>query len=76
MNEFKAGFAAMQNNCILGIYGTSEEAISACREEIKKDWFSILCKKKLRKLFKKNRSNIALHKYAIFMISNYQEVNE
>lgn len=74
MNETR--YAAMQNDCIIAMCETEEEAISVCREEIKKDWFTILCKKKLRKLLKKNRSNIALHRYAVLTITSYKEIVE
>lgn len=74
MNDVR--YASMQNDCIIAMCETEEEAIRVCREEIKKDWFTIFCKKKLRKMLKKNCSNIALHRYAVFTVSSYKEIIE
>lgn len=67
-------YAAVQNGVILELYDSKEDAIEHVREEIKRDWLSILTRKKLRKLLKK-KDNVALHCYHVLQIVNIEEVN-
>lgn len=67
-------YAAVQNNVILNLYSTKKEAEDRVREEIKRDWLSIMLKKKLRKLLKRN-SNVALHTYSVLLIAEGSEIN-
>lgn len=66
-------YAAVQNGIILSIHESEEEARTRVNEEIKKDWLSILLKRKLRKLLRKS-GNIALHTYTILTISEVKEI--
>lgn len=68
-------FAAVQNGVILEIFDTREAALARVRAEIKRDWFSIMTRKKLRKLLKK-KDNIALHSYHVMQLVNVEEVTE
>lgn len=66
-------YAAVQNGVILSIHESEEEARTRVNEEIKKDWLSILLKRKLRKLLRKS-GNIALHTYTILTIAEVKEI--
>lgn len=67
-------FAAVQNGVILELHDTKDAAIERVRAEIKRDWLSIMTRKKLRKLLKK-KDNVALHCYHVLQIVNIEEVN-
>lgn len=66
-------FAAVQNGVILDTFDTKEEAHQRVQEELQRDWFSILMKRKLRKLLRKT-GNVALHKYHVITISEVEEI--
>lgn len=66
-------FAAVQNGVILDTFDSFDEAKDFIDEEIKKDFLSIMFKKKLRKLFKKN-GNVALHSYSVLKIQEVYEI--
>lgn len=66
-------YAAVQNGVILATFDTHEEAHTFIQEEIKKDWFTVMFTKKIRKLFKKN-GNVPMHSYTILHITRVQEV--
>lgn len=68
-------FAAVQNGVILELFDTRDAALARVRAEIKRDWFSIMTRKKLRKLLKK-KDNIALHAYHVMQLVDVQEVTE
>ena len=68
-------FAAVQNGVILEIFDSKDAALSRVRVEIKRDWLSIMARKKLRKLLKK-KDNISLHTYHVIQIVNVEEVSE
>lgn len=69
----KTVYAAVQNGVILSVFDTKEEARARVDDEIKKDWLSIMLKRKLRKLLKKT-GNVALHTYSVITISEVLEV--
>lgn len=58
-------FLAIQNSVILDCFSTKQEALDRISSEQSKDMLSIMVKRKLRKLFLKDPSNIALHRYSI-----------
>lgn len=66
-------FVAVQNGVILGIYDSHEEAFNRVKEEQRRDMFSIIFRRKFRKLFKKS-GNVALHHYEILTLTNAEEV--
>lgn len=66
-------YAAVQNGIILDTFDSFEEAKDYIDDEIKKDFLSIMFKRRLRKLFKKN-GNVALHSYSILTIKEVFEV--
>lgn len=66
-------YAAVQNGVILDIFESEKEATVRVDEEIRKDWLSIIVKKSLRKLLKKN-GNVALHRYSILVIDEVKEI--
>lgn len=66
-------YAAVQNGVILGTFDSEEEARALIEEEIKRDFISIMFKRKLRKLFRKS-GNVALHNYCIMTITEVNEV--
>lgn len=68
-------FAAVQNGVILELFDTREDALARVRAEIKRDWLSIMTRKKLRKLLKK-KDNISLHSYHVMRLVNVEEVTE
>lgn len=68
-------YAAVQNGVILEILDTRDAALARVRAEIKRDWLSIMTRKKLRKLLKK-KDNISLHTYYVMQIVNVEEVSE
>lgn len=67
-------YAAVQNGVILELLDTKEAALERVRAEIKRDWLSIMTKKKLRKLLNK-KDNISLHVYHVMQVVNVEEVN-
>jgi uncharacterized protein (DUF302 family) len=67
-------FAAVQNGVILELFDTKDAAIERVHAEIKRDWLSIMTRKKLRKLLKK-KDNVSLHCYHVLQIVNIEEVN-
>lgn len=67
-------FAAVQNGVILELFDTKDAALARVRSEIKRDWLSIITRKKLRKLLK-NKDNISLHTYYVMQVVNVEEVN-
>lgn len=68
-------FAAVQNGVILEIFDTHDAAFARVKAEIKRDWFSIMTRKKLRKLLKK-KDNVSLHSYHVMQLANVEEVTE
>lgn len=66
-------FAAVQNGIILETFDTEAEALECVEAEKQKDFFSIIFKKKLRKLFKKS-GNVALHHYAVMKITEVKDI--
>lgn len=66
-------YAAVQNGIILDTFDSFDEAKEYIDEEIKKDFLSIMFKRRLRKLFKKS-GNVALHSYSILTIKEVFEV--
>lgn len=66
-------FAAVQNGVILDTFDSEEEARALIDEEIKRDFISIMFKRKLRKLFKKS-GNVALHSYCVMTVTEVNEV--
>lgn len=66
-------YAAVQNGIILDTFDSFDEAKEYIDEEIKKDFLSIMFKKKLRKLFKRT-GNCSLHSYSILTIKEVYEV--
>lgn len=66
-------YAAVQNGVILDIFESEKEATVRVDDEIRKDWLSIIVKKSLRKLLKKN-GNVALHRYSILVIDEVKEI--
>lgn len=73
MNQnINVAYAVVQNGVILSSHDSFEEAEIRIKEEIKKDYLSIIFKRKLRKLFKKS-GNVALHRYAILKIEEAKE---
>lgn len=66
-------YAAVQNDIILDIFPTYEEAKKRVDEEIARDFISIVLKRKLRKLFRKN-ANVALHRYSVLKISESEVI--
>ena len=66
-------YAAVQNGVILDIFETEKEATVRVDEEIRKDWLSIIVKKSLRKLLKKN-GNVSLHRYSILVIDEVKDI--
>lgn len=66
-------YAAVQNGVILDIFESEKEATVRVDEEIRKDWLSIIVKKSLRKLLKKN-GNVSLHRYSILVIDEVKEI--
>lgn len=67
-------YAAVQNGIILDVFDSREEALSCIQEEQKKDWFSILTKRSVRKLLKKRGNNVALHTYSIFKVVESEDI--
>ncbi len=67
-------YAAVQNGVILELLDTKEAALERVRAEIKRDWLSIITRKKLRKMLNK-KDNIALHAYHVMQVVNVEEVN-
>lgn len=66
-------YAAVQNGVILDILDTEEAAEQRVREEIKKDWLSILMKRSMRKLLKRS-GDVALHRYSVLKISEVKDI--
>lgn len=66
-------YAAVQNGCILGIFENYDDARHRVETEIKRDFISIVIRRKLRKLFQKS-GDIALHKYSVITISEVEEI--
>lgn len=71
--ESKVCYAAVQNGCILGIFDNFDDAKDCAQNEIKRDFISIVIRRKLRKLFQKS-GDVALHKYSVIKISEVVEV--
>lgn len=67
-------YAAVQNGVILELFDTKDTAMERVRAEIKRDWLSIITRKKLRKMLNK-KDNISLHSYYVMQIVNVEEVN-
>ena len=67
-------YAAVQNGVILELLDTKEAAFERVRAEIKRDWISIITRRKLRKMLNK-KDNIALHTYHVMQVVNVEEVN-
>lgn len=74
--ELTYNYISVQNGVILDLHATKEDAIARCKEEIKRDFLSLLVRKKLRKYLRKNGNNIALHSYSVYRISEGEEVKE
>lgn len=72
MNELK--YAACQNGVILDVFDTKDAAVSRVHQEMKKDFLSIVLRKKLRKLIK--GGNVALHSYTVITLVSIEEVSE
>lgn len=70
--EKSVAYAVVQNGVILSSHDNFEDAETRIKEEIKRDYLSIIFKRKLRKLFKKS-GNVALHRYAILKIEEAKE---
>lgn len=66
-------FAAVQNGVILDVFDLKEDAEIRIAEEQKKDFLTIMFKRKLRKLFKKS-GNVALHRYQIIKIAEVIDI--
>ena len=71
--ENKLCYAAVQNGCILDVFETKEQADACIRNEIKRDWLSIIARKRLRKLFAKS-GDVALHRYSIMTVCSTEEI--
>lgn len=71
--ENKIYYAAVQNGCILGVFDDQLKAESRVNEEIKRDFISIVLKRKLRKLFQKT-GDVALHRYCVMTITEVKEI--
>lgn len=66
-------YAACQDGVILDVYSTKDEALSRIKEEINRDFVSIITRRALRRIFKKT-GNIALHRYNILHIVSSEEI--
>ena len=66
-------FASVQNGVILDFHDTLEAAEDRVRDEIKRDWLSIMMKRSLRKLLNKS-GDVALHKYSVIVIDEVKEI--
>ena len=66
-------YAACQNGVILHIYDSYEQARDRVNEEVRKDWLSIMLKRKLRKLLR-NSGDVALHRYTVLTITEVKEI--
>lgn len=75
MNESSLAFLAVQNGVILDVYPTREQALQRVHDEMKRDFLSIVLRKKLRKLFKKS-GNVALHQYSVIESHSMEVVKE
>lgn len=69
-------FLAVQNKVIIGVFNSRAEAQDCINKEIEKDRISIMITKKLRKLFLKDPSNFALHRYCVVECVSESEVSE
>lgn len=69
-------FLAIQNKVIIGVSKTRAEAEELINKELEKDRISVMITKKLRKLFLKDPSNFALHRYCIIECVSESEVNQ
>lgn len=67
-------FLAIQNKVIIGVFKTRPEADKCISAEKDKDKVSIMLKKSLRKLFLKDPSNFALHRYCVIEAVDSSEV--
>lgn len=66
-------YAAVQNGVILDVFDSRDEAVDCVNEEIKKDFLTIMFKRKLRKLFRKS-GNIALHQYSVMKVVEVSDI--
>lgn len=66
-------YAAVQNGVILDIFDSKEKAVDRVKDEIKNDWLSIVTRRALRKLLKK-QGNVALHTYTVITIEEVEEI--
>lgn len=66
-------FASVQNGVILDFHDTFEAAEDRVRDEIKRDWLSIMMKRSLRKLLRKS-GDVALHRYSVIAIDEVKEI--
>lgn len=66
-------YAAVQNGVILDVFSDIDSARARCQEEIKRDFISIIFRRKLRKLFKKT-GDVALHRYSVITIVSSEDI--
>lgn len=65
-------FLAIQNNTILGTFETVAAAKERIEEEKKKDFFAVCVNRKLRKLFKKDPSNLPANSYCVLAVQKVE----
>lgn len=66
-------YASVQNGIVLDFHDSYEAAEDRVKDEIKRDWLSIIIRKKLRKLLKKS-GEVSLHHYFVYKIEEVKEI--
>lgn len=65
-------FLALQNNRVLGLFDSYEEACARCNDEIQRDRISLLLKRRLLKKFLKKHDSFITDYYIVAEVKNYE----